>query len=152
MKACPHCLSPITDDSKGEPRSLDQLRRYFAMLRAVHFHWPETHGRQFSDETELRKWLQMKAGHQEIGASIPLVGVSKDKAMFIAEAAIRAAGSYALPYMHGATLIVYVPKSIAFHKLDHATFCKLNNEIDAVIIAETGLDPQRCLEEFKVMA
>jgi hypothetical protein len=94
----------------------------------------------------------MKAGYYEIGARIPLVGVSRERALFIAEAAIRAAGSYAMPHMHGATLVVFVPKSIAFHKLAHKDFCKLNNEIDEIIRAETGLDPEQCLAEYKVMA
>lgn len=152
MKACPHCLSALEDDPKGAPRSLDQLRRYFAMLRAVFFHWPETHEQQFGDITEMRKWLQMKAGYYEVGASIPLVGISKERAMFIAEAAIRAAGSYAMPRMQGTSLVVFVPKSIAFHKLAHKDFCKLNNDIDEVIVAETGLDPEQCLTEYKVMA
>lgn len=151
-KSCPHCLSPLNDDPKGAPRSVDQLRRYFAMLRAVFHHWPETHEHQFSDETEFRKWLQMKAGYREIGARIPLAGMKPDKAMFLAEAAIRGAGSYAMPIIHGSTLVVFVPKSIAFHKLGHAEFCGLSREIEEVISAESGLDPQRCLEEFKVMA
>src|SRR3990167_9185933 len=149
---CPHCGCQIDGDPKGDTRSLQQLKRYFAMIRAVHFNWPETHEHQFSNVEERRKFLQMKAGYYEIGARIPLVGVSKEKAMFIAEAAIRAAGSYAMPHMHGATLVVFVPKSIAFHKLAHKDFCKLNNDIDEIIRAETGLDPDECLREHEAAA
>lgn len=152
MRPCPHCLSPLEDDPKGAPRSLEQLRRYFALMRAVYFHWPESHEHQFSNVEECRKYLQMKAGHREIGASIPLSGMKPEKAMFLAEAAIRAAGSYALPVIHGSTLVVFVPKSIAFHKMGHAEFCALNREIDEVIREETGLDPEQCLAEYKVMA
>jgi len=145
-------MSPLDDDPKGASRSLDQIRRYFAMLRSVYHHWPETHEHQFSDETEMRKWLQMKAGYRDIGAKIPLTGIPKAKAMFLAEAAIRGAGSYAMPIIHGDTLVVFVPRSIAFHKMAHSDFCKLNNEIDEVITAETGLDPDQCLAEHRAMA
>jgi hypothetical protein len=42
----------------------------------------------------------MKAGHREIAAKIPLVGVPREKVVVIVEAAIRAAGSYAMPILH----------------------------------------------------
>lgn len=146
---CPHCLSPLDDAPEGKPRSLPQLRRYFAMLRAVFAQWPETHEQQFSDVTAMRKWLQMKAGHREIGARIDLTGMPKESAMLVAEAAIRGAGTYAVPVVHGATLAVFRPKSIKFNKLGHLEFCALNDEIDDVIYAETGLDAERCLQEHK---
>lgn len=151
MKACPHCLSPLDESPKGAPRSPEQLRRYFAMLRAVHFHWPDTAEHKFDDVTALRKWAQMKAGHREIGARIPLTGVSKEAAMFLAEAAIRGSGSHALPIIHGDTMVVFVPKSIAFSKLGHRDFCKLNDEVDQVIRDESGLDPEKCMAEYKAI-
>ena len=73
MKTCPHCDSPLDDDPKGSPRSPDQLRRYFAGISAKYQHWPESHPQQFSNETEFRKWIQVKAGHREIGARVDLL-------------------------------------------------------------------------------
>lgn len=151
MTTCPHCGGDL-DVGTGKPRSLEQHRRYFAVIRAVFHHWPEAHETQFGDETECRKWLQMKAGHREIGARIPLVGINRERAMLVVEAAIRAAGSYAVPVIHGFTLVVFKPKSIAFGKLDHKAFCKLNDEIDAVIKAETGLDADQLLKEHEAAA
>ena len=143
-KHCPHC-GVVLDE--GKPRSLPQLRRYFAAIRAWYFHWPEKHLRRFTTETEFRKYLQMKAGHREPGAQIPLVGMSKERATFLAEAVIRAAGSYADVEMQGDTLIVYVPKSIAFGKLKHLAACALFDDVAAVFHAETGLDPEQVMNE-----
>lgn len=151
MSICPHCLSSLDDAPGGKPRSLQQLRRYFGMLRAVFAQWPETHEQQFSDVTEMRKWLQMKAGHREIGARIELKGMSKERAMLIAEATIRGAGTFAVPVIHGTVLAVFRPKSIKFNKLGHAAFCDLNNEVDDVIFAETGLIAEQCLREHKAI-
>lgn len=145
-KHCPECGCVISDKG-GKMRSVDQHRRYFGMIRAVFHHWPEAHQHQFSSAEELRAYLQMKAGHREIGARIPIVGVNRERAVLLAEAAIRAAGSYAVPILHGDTLVVFKPRSIAFGKLSHAAFCALNNAVDEVIRAETGLDPEQLLRE-----
>jgi hypothetical protein len=150
MKACPHCGCDVVDAIKGAPRSPEQLRRYFAMLRAVHFNWPENHPRQFATVEELRAWVQMKAGHREVAGRMEL-GEDREHDMLLAEAMIRAVRSNALPVIHDNTLVVFAPKSIAFSKLAHRDFCRLNDEVDEVIRTETGLDPQQCLEEFKVI-
>lgn len=146
MRVCPHCGSGL-DPEKGKPRSVAQLRRFHGLVRAVFYHWPETHAAQFGDEVECRKWLQMKAGYREIGAQIPLCGMPREKAMLIVEAAIRGAGSYALPVLHGDTLVVFKPKSIAFAKMGPADFSALNDAVSEVITKETGLDPDQLLRE-----
>jgi len=117
------------------------------MIRAAFIHWPETHERQFSDAEECRAWLQMKAGAREVGAQIPLTGMSKERAMLLAEAAIRGAGSYAMPVIHGDTLVVFRPKSIAFASMPHVEFCRLTDAVADVIRAETGMDPEVLLRE-----
>lgn len=148
---CPHC-GAMLDEPQGVPRSVPQLRRYFALIKAAFHHWPEAHERQFTSEEEFRKWLQMKAGHREIGATIPLTGISKERAMLLAEASIRAAGSYAVPTIHGDTLVIHKPKSISFSKLSHKAACVLFDEVAAVIRAETGLDPDQLLKETEAAA
>lgn len=144
---CPHCGCELTPPSGGKPRSGDQLRRYFAMIRAAYHHWPEHHERQWSSSEELRAYLQMRAGARVVGAQIPLSGISKERAMLLAEAAIRGAGSYAMPVMHGDVLVIFRPKSIAFDKMAHADFCKLSDDVSAVIEAETGLSTEQLLRE-----
>lgn len=145
--SCPHCDMRISVDPKGVPRSVPQLRRYMQLMRAAFANWPESNPRQFGDVEELRAFVQMKAGYREIAAQIPLVGLPRDKALFLVEASIRSTGIYAMPVLHGDTMVIFKPKSIAFSKLPHIAFCALNNAVDEVIRAETGLDPDQLLNE-----
>ena len=147
MTDCPHCGCELTPTSGGKPRSSEQLRRYFAMIKAAFMHWPEAHQHQFASSEELRAWLQMKAGAREIGAQIPMTGMSKERAMLLAEAAIRGAGSYAWPVIHGDTLVIFRPKSVSFAKMAHSDFCKLSDDVAAVIEAETGIKVDDLLRE-----
>lgn len=147
---CPACGFDAGHNSK--PRSVEQIRRHFGIIRAAFIHWPETHPRQFSDAEECRAWLQMKAGAREVGAQIPLTGMSKERAMMLAEAAIRGSGSYAMPVIHGDTLVVFKPRSIAFAKMPHAEFCALTDAVADVIRAETGMDPEILLRETEAAA
>lgn len=147
MKTCPHCGCELAMPAGGSPRSTVQLRRYFAMIRAAFHHWPEGHERQFSCSEELRAWLQMKAGAREIGAQIPLSGLSKERAILLAEAAIRGGGSWAMPVIHGDTLVVFRPKSVSFAKMAHRDFCDLSDAVEAVIRAETGIEAGDLLRE-----
>lgn len=149
---CPECGAVFSEEKKGKTRSVEQHRRYFGVLRATFLHWPESHPVQFSSEEECRKFLQMKAGHKTVSARIPIVGVSRERAVMLAEASIRAAGSYAVPIAHGGDLVVFVPKSIAFDKLSHLEFCRLSNQVEEVIKAETGLDPDSLLNETEKAA
>lgn len=144
---CPHCGCELTPPSGGKPRSVDQIRRYFAMIRAAYHHWPENHERQWSSSEELRAFLQMRAGARVVGAELPLAGMRKERAMLLAEAAIRGAGSFAMPVIHGDTLVIFKPKSVSFAKMAHADFCKLSDDVADVIRAETGLEAEQLLRE-----
>jgi hypothetical protein len=139
MSHCPSCGCELVAKAGGKPRSVEQIRRYFAMIRAAFHHWPESHERQFANSEELRTWLQMKAGAREVGAQIPLTGMGKERAMLLAEAAIRGAGSFAFPVIHGDTLVIFKPKSISFGKMAHSDFCRLSDEVAGVIEEETGI-------------
>jgi hypothetical protein len=148
---CPVC-GYVPAKVGGKPRSIDQHRRFFGLMRALLHHWPETHPRQFADEHELRTWLTMKAGHREVAAHIPLTGVPREKVAVIVEAALRAAGTYALPILHGDALVIFKPKSIKFSKLSHLDFCGLSDAVDVVIRQETGLEPDVVLKETEAAA
>lgn len=147
MKSCPHCGCELTQPAGGKPRSVDQIRRYFAMIRAAFLHWPEDNPRQFSSAEELRAFLQMKAGAREIGAQIPLTGLHKERAMMLVEAAIRGAGSHSMPVIHGDTLVVFRPKSISFSRMAHSDFCRLSDDVAEVIRNETGIDPDELMKQ-----
>ena len=147
MTDCPHCGCELTPPAGGRPRSVEQIRRYFAMIRAAYHHWPETHERQFASAEELRAWLQMNAGAREIGATIPLTGMGKERAMLLAEAAIRGAGSYAMPVIHGDSLVVFRPRSISFSKMGPAAFSRLSDDVAQVIETEIGISAEQLLSE-----
>jgi hypothetical protein len=145
---CPYCECKLPDPAKAsKPRSYDQLKRYMALCKAAFEHWPESHPSQFADWIEARKWLQMKAGYREIASRIPLAGIPPEKARFIAEISMRAAGSYAVPVVHGGDLVIFKPLSIAYDALKHIDFCRLNDLVDEVIFAETGLKAEQLLDE-----
>jgi len=142
---CPVC--GYAEPKKGKPRSIDQHRRYFQLVREAFVHWPESHEHQFANAEECRAYLQMKAGWREIGAQIPLSGISKERAMMLAEAAIRGAGSYAMPVLHGDTLVIFKPKSISFARMPHLEFCALNDAVENVIRDIIGVEPEQLLKE-----
>ncbi len=138
MTTCPICETklPLT----GKPRSLDQHRRFFAMVRAAYHHWPETHDEQFSDETDCRKYLTMKAGWRDIASKTRLTGIKEDKALLLATAVLSGLPRdlCARPVLHNGMLIVWIPRSIAFDKMPHSEFCALSDAVQDVIEAETG--------------
>lgn len=156
MTTCPHCGCKI--DAKTKPRSLDQMRRFFAVLRAMFSHWPETS--EFTPESEehLRKWVLIKAGHRET-TDVPVSfaedqpGLTKLTALAI-EGALKAAGAYAFirPHPEGGLVRVFKAKSIAFDKLGQAEFNALNDAVETVYAQETGLDPEQVLKESEKAA
>lgn len=134
---CPCCHYDLS--GKTAPRSAEQLRRFFALMRVTFDNWPEGHERQFTTVDELRAFLTIKAGYREVGARVPLSGIRREQALFLAEAAIKGSGSNAIPVFHGGELIVFKPKSIAFANMEHREFCNLNDAVETVIEQETGL-------------
>ncbi len=135
--------------STRKPRSLVQHRRFFKVICEALKHWPETHADQFTSTEELRSWLLIEAKHSERGATIPLTGMSKERAMFLAEAAIRGSGRYARVTIEGDSLVITKPKSIAFHRLSHQAFCALNKDIDDIITSVIGVSGDKLLMEAK---
>jgi hypothetical protein len=151
MTACPHCGCKI--DGKTKPRSAPQLRRFFAVLRAMFSHWPETAEFQPESEEALRKWALIKAGHKDTtDVAVPFAddqpGLTRLVAVSV-EACVRGAGGYAFirPHPDGGLLRVFKAKSIAFDKLGQAEFNALNDAVETVYARETGLDPETVLRE-----
>ena len=150
MRRCPVCDTPANESA----RSVPQLRRYFKLIRAYFNHWPEAHDRQFFDAEKLRKWAQMKCGHYEIGTRIPLVQAGSDGSIrnrerlkLIVSAAIHGAGSDSEADIRGDELVIFRPKSIPFHKLPHSEACRIMDEVESFLEAETGLKSDQVLRE-----
>jgi hypothetical protein len=130
----------------AKPRSLDQHKRFFALMAAAFHHWPHSHPFKPKDAEHLRAWLLVRAEHCfihefEVGAKagefaklIPIIGFM----MFRCHSWTKVIGN---------NVAVCVPQSIAFDKLGHNAFGALNNDVDQIIRNETGLDPEQLLRE-----
>jgi hypothetical protein len=118
---CPCCETQFDPYKSGKPRSYDQHKRFFALVRAAFMHWPEDHQTQFADETECRKWLTMKAGWRDLVLRMPM------------------RGSYAIAVAHKNELCIWKPKEISYAAMSHLEFCTLNTAVQDTIEAETNL-------------
>jgi hypothetical protein len=140
---CPVC--DVEYNETDDIRSLPHLKRYMALCRAAHFHWPESHPQQFDTWPELRRWLQMKVGHREIGVRIPIVGISKKLALILVEAAIRGSKAGSVPTFHKGEIIIWNARSISYAKLKHYDAVKLFNDVAALIESEIGISADELL-------
>lgn len=89
----------------------------------------------------------MKAGYRDIAAQIPLIGMPRDKALMIVEAAIRAAGSNAVPILHKDKLVIFKPRSISYASLPHLQACSLFDSVQTVLEQESGIKAETLLTE-----
>lgn len=151
MSACPHCGCEI--EKAGKPRSPEQHRRFFALIRAAYQQWPESAEFQPDNEEHLRKWLTAAAGYRD-GTDIAVPFAENEpsvtKLVSIAvEASVRAAGGYAFvrPDANGGRLRVYKPKSIRFGTMGPAEFGKLCDDVSEVIEREIGVSADDLLKE-----
>lgn len=143
MSTCPHC------GKGGKRRSIEQHRRYFALCKLAFDNWPETHDFQPDNVEHLRKWLQIKSGYRTVQEIE--VARTDPQSLKIMEATLRAAmkatSDYAWTVTHGKKLYVIASKSIAFDKISHGEFCTLNNLVQEVIEAETGISTDDLMRE-----
>lgn len=147
MTTCPHCGCDIA--GKGKPRSVEQHRRFFGMIAAAFHHWPDGHEFQPSSSEHLRSWLLCKTGYRDV-VTVP---VESDHpavvklATLAVEGALRAARTHAFVRPHGSSLAVFTAKSISFHALSHGDFQAVNDAVQEIIEAETGVKVDDLLRE-----
>ena len=130
----------------SKPRSIDQHRRLFAVIAATFANWPERHPFQPQDAEHLRAWLLVKAKHSTV-KTFYLDGDAEEYARVIPIITASMMGKHSWARAQGNALHVAVPESIAFDKLEHSKFCAINDTVDEIIRAETGLDPEALLTE-----
>lgn len=135
----------------SKPRSIDQHRRFFSLMKAVYDQWPEAHRFQPDNAEHLRAWLLVRAGHHTVHTFSP-DGDQDSFAKWVPVIIATMTGKHAWCRAHGSELHVCVPLSIAFDKLEHKAFCKLNDDVDEVIRLDTGLDPDKLLKEAEAAA
>lgn len=135
----------------SKPRSIDAHRRFFGVIAALYSHWPDKHPFQPDNTEHLRAWLLVRAGHHTV-KTFHLDGEADEFARLIPIVTATMLGKHSWCRARGNELHVCVPQSIAFANLDHQAFCKLNSDVDEVIRAETGLDPDQLLKETEAAA
>lgn len=141
---CPQCAA------KAKPRSPEKHRRYLALIKAALTHWPDDHEFRPSTFKHLRQWLQCKAGHHEVRTfELPETDnpVMMARMMEFAEALLETQKGTRFGRWRGNTLAVFIPKSIAFEKLEHKAACNLFDEVAAVVEAEVGMSAETLLRE-----
>lgn len=88
----------------------------------------------------------MKAKHYTT-RTLDLYGIPASKAQPLLQAYLDSAEPYSEARVLGNNLVIFSPESINYDTLGHVDFCALNDEVDAVIREETGLDPEQVLRE-----
>lgn len=131
----------------AKPRSVDQHRRLFALIKAAYEHWPETHAFQPDNEEHLRAWLLVKAKHRRIHKFSFAGGESAAVAELIPAITLMMLQKYSWAWPLDDAVAVCVPESIAFDKLSHADACKVFDDVEVVLRNEAGLDADELLKE-----
>ena len=138
-------------DSNGKRRSLQQHKRYFALMKAAFDQWPERSRSRFRPDSEdhLRKWLQCKAGHRTlVEVDVP---ATDPRTMEIVKTAVAAAMAatrdHAWVTQYNGKVAVVASKSINFETLSHRDFDALSRAVENIIKAETGIEPEALLRE-----
>lgn len=151
MTSCPHCGVEIEAKPKSKPRSVPQHRRYFALIKAAHSHWPETHRFKPMSEEHLRKWLQAKAGYATV-RTVDTANMDTQSAIVAVAAMLAAADPMHFTSVTGARFHVIESKSINFDTLPHLAACALFDAVADTIRAETGLDPDKIMPPVRQAA
>lgn len=148
---CPICRAPLNLD-EGD-RSWQQLKRYHAEVRAWFNYWPDKERWHFHDITNFRKRLQMAAGHRRLSTKIPVVNPETGEildAEFLSvmlRAAFAAAGAHAQAEADGEYIMIYVPKSVALHRMKSVDFCAMYDRCREIFEQETGLKADQVFQE-----
>ena len=129
-----------------KPRSIDQHRRLFALIKAAHDHWPEAHSFQADNAEHMRAWLLVKAKHRTV-KTFYLSEDASESARLIPFVIASMLGKYAWAWADGNTLRVCVPDTIAFDKCPHGLFCGICDAVADVILREAGLKSEDLLTE-----
>lgn len=149
-KTCTHCGVELEakPKSNSKPRSVPQHRRYFALIKAAHSHWPETHRFKPMSEEHLRKWVQAKAGYATV-RTVDTAGMDTQSAIVAVAAMLAAADPMHFTSVTGARFHVIESKSINFDTLPHLAACALFDAVAETIEAETGLRAEQIMPPIR---
>jgi hypothetical protein len=163
---CPECGSVYTVVQKkqiydhlrrffgaeDQPRSVEQHRRFFGMIRKAHEQWPDQHDFQALNAEHLRAWLLCMVGHHHVET----VQIDVTKLSEFEVALMRAA--YESPYRASKKKVLYrfwrirnghayviSPLSIAFEECKHEDVCKVMRQVDELVCEILGIEDTELL-------
>lgn len=131
---------------RNKQRSIQQHKRFFSVIAAAHHHWPESHPFKPENAEHLRAWLLVKAKHLTV-KTFYMSDDASEIARLLPVIMASMLGKYSWAKAKGNELQVCVPMSIKFESVGHQEFQAINDAVDEIIRAETGLDPEQLLRE-----
>ncbi len=147
---CPECGFVL-----GGDRSLPDLRRFFAMLRAAHMHMPESHRLASSNLEEFRARLLIEAGHAhvakvEIPSSYAESATDRDHFRAAVDGAFRASDGrscYRELRVRDAALEIARPRSISIPASRQREFNDVRDAVEQIIELALGMPVEKLLRE-----
>jgi hypothetical protein len=138
---CPHC-------GASDARSVPQLRRFFAVVRAAFEQWPERDTFRPDNAEHLRAFLLCAAGWRTEVAIEIRDTQSANGAALAAKALMRATGHHCWITADGEKLTIYAPRSISFTKANHKAICRVFEDVEGIIANRLGIrDCDQLLKE-----
>ena len=130
-----------------KPRSIDQHRRFFGLVRALFLHWPEAMEFQPDNEDHLRAYLLVKAGYRSI-REFSVEGDATEFARLVPVVSALMLHKYCWAWADGNSIKVCAPESTRFDKLSHKDACKVYDKVDE-FVRTLGIDPDQILKEHE---
>lgn len=145
---CEHC-GAVNEAKAVSRRSGPQHRRFFAIVRAAFFNWPEGHPTFRPKSAEhLRFWLEMRAGHFTVTTTARITSADPDKVFALMSAFMRHSDDHTLfVELDGNLMVEKKTLSIDYATLGPAEFGRLKEAVCEVIEAEMGIAAEKLLSE-----
>lgn len=135
--SCPNCATTFDAKAPPKPRSVEEHRRFFGIIRAAFRNWPESHLFQPKDEHHLRAWLICEAG--PLYTEIETITLPDAPPALIAtmmafiERLLDADPRFKRGVWRGSTLTITRPKSLRFDKMKQGDFHELNERVSETV-------------------
>lgn len=135
-----------------KPRSAEQHRRFFAMVRALYHHWPEAIEFHPDSEEHLRAYLLVKAKYRTIKTFYMTSDDAADEcAKVVPIVTAMMLHRYCWCWTDGNALHIVAPESMSFDKLPHAKACAVFSAVEDYV-RSIGMDPDQVLKETESAA
>ena len=135
-----------------KPRSIDQHKRFFGLVRALYHHWPEGHDFQPDNEEHLRAYLLVKAKHRSIKEFyLSDERMTDDVARLLPVITAMMLNRYCWAWAEGDALKVCAPLTTNFKDMKHEEACQVYDAVDQYV-RSIGMDPEEVLKQTETAA